>query len=1042
MNNVLDCKVLNTSPFCLSIDTNSVIRVWDIRTFVTSQVFTIDRELFSPYIYLLTDDNFLLCSKSLFTIVNEDAEVKRAFLKTVVPLWVEFNEYHKVFVVVTKYDVRLYSCATGRLEEVFVDLLESGRKQDMVRTFAVGYRERMFYLGDSAGNVFMFNTKNAERLKAVTDREKDNEVIERFMRIMQVRDAQHSLFKDVSALLYLEDDKVLVVGTVNSYIKLYDEIDSEESELSRVFIGGHLDTPISVLAYCRETDQLASGSDNGVVTVWNLGSGRIDNFFFDGAGKVVQVHFLFPHPYLVVVQQSGVVNVWGLKQSGAELTGKCLLKLLNLVALSENPAPAGRLEKLDSGAVLHTKKQLFPKNRTLSADLSEKASLALSLQAVQSLRPESDLGKIYNDFTNKQADALTGAQAAGPARGPDSEKERVYVLLGSEAGSVHIVDLFPFLEALKLHLAKIKPERREGKKIKRHESVAANAHLQSHLNHLPSKPVYRNTYPLHQSFLVQSHPGLHAASISAIKLLANSHDTVLTASCDSTVKLWSPGWSLLGQIDLHGGRSPAPWKFSYDWLNELLRGAREAIEVEEAIEEARYPEDKKNELLNRELARGTLQWRARELRREEDPNPEPGSMPDAPYSSLARTHVKLESRYFLPSFNPEKSLLFVKPATKKKSLWLDHSPKSRKTEASLAERKAHSKALAVNNRSASRGPLASQKPNNTSLQEIVHSKDFTSKPISIMTEYNHTAEKETRRRKDRFLKNESNSGLRQPTDFVESLRFKFDRIDKEVLNRRALPRGFIPMLDSLQTIEEGTARGRPHPRNKLQVSSTTRHKDHPQKQQPSQYLDISYSNIKLGKQDRFEEYHKNGGFLTGRMTEKKQPKKLNVSDLSPAYQTDLKPRLKTDAVHKFDSSSKTAAAETFTALKQQAIARNSAYLLKTRQGKTALVGPSALPRLDYSTKAKDPVEKFNTFMKNLQTSYQKINQSSKIAPFRKLASTMIKAKPLTDTSEASESGLEKKTLEGLAEKDTDSNREKASSIPYESPNPKHRPPKD
>jgi len=1035
VNNVIDCKVLNTSPFCLSIDTNNVIRVWDIRTLVTSQVFTIEKELFSPYIYLLQDDNFLLCSKSLFTIFNEDAEVKRAFLKTVVPLWVEFNEYHKMFVVVTKYDVRLYNCATGRLEEVFVDLLESGRKQDMIRTFAVGYRERMFYLGDSAGNVFMLNTKNAERMKTVTDREKDNEVVDRFMRIMQVKDSQQSLFKDVSSLLYLEDDKILVVGTINSYIKLYDEIESEESELSRVFIGGHLDTAISVLAYCRETDQLASGSENGIVTVWNLGSGRIDNFFYDGSGKAVHICFMFPYPYLVVVQQSGVVNVWGLKQSGTELTGKCLLKLLNIFEQTEAPILTGRLEKIDSAVAIHCNRKLFAKTQSIiSSDLSEKSSLSLSQQIVRSLRPECELGKIYNDFTNRQIEALMGpVQTTGTTHTGETEKEHLYVLLGTESGSMHVVDLFPFIEAQKMHLCKLKPERREGKKIKRYESVAANAHLQSHLSHLPSKPVFRNTYPIHQSFIIQSHVGVHSSSITAIKLLSHSHDTILTASTDSSIKLWSPSWSLLGQIDLHGNKSPTAWKFSYDWLNELLRGATEAINVEEAIEETKPSEEKKSELLNKELVRGITQWwikdRGLELY---------GASADSPYSSIGKKVIKLESHYFLPSYNPEKSNLFTKPSSKKKSLWIDHSPKSRKTELSVADRKHRSKQMIPNNYPANRGNPTVQKPNNTSLQEIVFSKEFTSKPISITTEYNHTAEKDGRRRNERYFRHEPSIG--QPTNFVESIKAKFDKIEKEVMNKR-IPKGFIPMLESLQTIEEGIGGNRKIPRHKLLASSTTRNQAHLQKQ-ASKFLDISYSNIKLGSHQRIQDLHNSGGFLTGRMTEKKASKKLNVSDLSPVYRTELKQRFNQVARDNFNSSNKTPALETFTILKEKAIAKNSSYLLKSRAGKAMVsnqtISGARLPKVSKPSRDEDHIDKFNHFMKNLQTSYQQINQKSHIAPFRKMASNIIKTKLLVDSNETSESRLEKKTIEGLADRDTDSNREKASSIPNDTPKPKLR----
>ena len=462
VNNVVSCKILNTSPFCLSIDTNNVLRVWDIRTFVTSQVFTIEKDLFSPYIHLLRDDNFLLCSHKLYSVVNEDAEVKRAFLRTVSPIWVEFNEYHKMFVVVTKLDVRLYDCSNGRLEEVFVDLLGAVQKQEMIRTFAVGFKERMFYLGDSAGNVMMYNTKNAEKMKKVTDKEKDDEVVERFSRIMHVN-VEASMFKDVSSLIYLEDEKILIVGTVNSLIKLYDEIDSEESELSRVFIGGHKDSEITHFSYCKEYTQLASGSDNGITMVWNLGSGRIDNVYYAVKGRVIYISFCFPLPFLLVVQSSGIVSLWGLKQSGTEMSGKCLLRLMNLVHLDlhfKHQKPISEcLENFASSILVYSNSEIYSKKSTDGYFYGEEKMVLACEDGLKEMNPAFDLVKISNDYTSIELSKLTSLSKPKERLRNDQEKkeeispsreEYYYLLLGTVEGNLYILDIYPFLKAQNL----------------------------------------------------------------------------------------------------------------------------------------------------------------------------------------------------------------------------------------------------------------------------------------------------------------------------------------------------------------------------------------------------------------------------------------------------------------------------------------------------------------------------------------------------------------------------------------------------------------
>ena len=158
----------------------------------------------------------------------------------------------------------------------------------------------MMYLGDSGGDVRMFNIKNGELIKQVTDGAKDQEILDRFQSIMHLK-TEPSPFKDATCLHFIEDEKILVVGTVDGRLKLYAEIDSEESRLGRVFVGGHKESEITYLTYWKETTQLASGSSNGIVCVWNLGSGKLDNIYFDSSSKVVHLSFCQPYNYIAVV---------------------------------------------------------------------------------------------------------------------------------------------------------------------------------------------------------------------------------------------------------------------------------------------------------------------------------------------------------------------------------------------------------------------------------------------------------------------------------------------------------------------------------------------------------------------------------------------------------------------------------------------------------------------------------------------------------------------------------------------------------------------
>jgi hypothetical protein len=111
-----------------------------------------------------------------------------------------------------------------------------------------GARQRKFYVGDSAGLVRLYNQKNAEFLKEVNDIQEEIEMVEKLEKLtFSKRDKKEE--HDVTCLLYLQDEKLLIFGTLDSVIKIYDEIDSEESQLLRVIIGGHKESEICALAY-------------------------------------------------------------------------------------------------------------------------------------------------------------------------------------------------------------------------------------------------------------------------------------------------------------------------------------------------------------------------------------------------------------------------------------------------------------------------------------------------------------------------------------------------------------------------------------------------------------------------------------------------------------------------------------------------------------------------------------------------------------------------------------------------------------------------
>ena len=307
---------------------------------------------------------------------------------------------------------------------------------------------------------------------------------------------------------------------------------------------------------------------------------------------------------------------------------------------------------------------------------------------LKEMNPAFDLVKISNDYTSIELSKLTSLSKPKERLRNDQEKkeeispsreEYYYLLLGTVEGNLYILDIYPFLKAQNLDKCIIRQEKREFSKVKRFESIAASNHVQSYMNHLSIRPNMRNVYSLHHSFLIQKHDRIHSSSLNIIKILPNTFNTLLTSSSDAKIMLWSSKWEVLGQIDLHGkGEEVSEWKFAFDWLGELVKGIEDAVEIVEGIEEAEYSESKKKELINDELVRGIKNfWGTGNIKgstKEDNESPQEKDMKKKLY--------KLESRYFLPNFNPiQKSKQSQKTSMKviSQPYLLSQSPRSHKS---------------------------------------------------------------------------------------------------------------------------------------------------------------------------------------------------------------------------------------------------------------------------------------------------------------------------------------------------------------------------
>lgn len=124
------------------------------------------------------------------------------------PIIATFNKHFKNFVVVTKYDIRIYDSIDGKLNKVFTDLLPNNKKYnpEITKTY-MGGRDRKIYVGDNAGHLRLYNVKNCEFLKHVNILEEETKTVKKVSKLTFSDIGKNKEDHDVSSVLYITDEK-------------------------------------------------------------------------------------------------------------------------------------------------------------------------------------------------------------------------------------------------------------------------------------------------------------------------------------------------------------------------------------------------------------------------------------------------------------------------------------------------------------------------------------------------------------------------------------------------------------------------------------------------------------------------------------------------------------------------------------------------------------------------------------------------------------------------------------------------------------------
>jgi WD40 repeat protein len=152
-----------------------------------------------------------------------------------------------------------------------------------------------------------YNMKNGEFLKKVNDMKEieDSEFSKKQSHIKKKET------NEISSLIYINEEKLLIASYWDSTIRIYDEAESEESVLLKVLSGAHKDSEIISLTYSSKQSLFASGSANGIIALWDFETGKLEGILKADDSEVTQIEFLDPYPAIATTTSNGSVYIWG-----------------------------------------------------------------------------------------------------------------------------------------------------------------------------------------------------------------------------------------------------------------------------------------------------------------------------------------------------------------------------------------------------------------------------------------------------------------------------------------------------------------------------------------------------------------------------------------------------------------------------------------------------------------------------------------------------------------------------------------------------------
>lgn len=309
---VICCKFFKGKGICTSLDEEGSIRIWDIRQQICLQIISNDKLSIevNKLVIIPRHEKFMLAGKRLMTfeLIHNAANYEKMY--EIKPIMVEFNSYYMQFVVLTRFDLRIYDCVTGRLKKVFTQF--KGIEEAELSAMSLDRRNRVVIVGDSLGSLRTYNIFNGSLLKSIRDQ------ADRSVKVVKIQGNECSDYSEISTFCTCLEDNILIAATWDSSLMFFNVKNVSDISLLRHFQGGHGESDITGIAYSAYVSFVVSVSSNGIVAVWDFEKGNLERAFFVHQHKITSLLFLDPYPVLLTCAKDGICCLWELTRESVQ----------------------------------------------------------------------------------------------------------------------------------------------------------------------------------------------------------------------------------------------------------------------------------------------------------------------------------------------------------------------------------------------------------------------------------------------------------------------------------------------------------------------------------------------------------------------------------------------------------------------------------------------------------------------------------------------------------------------------------------------------